>query len=117
MNYERLNNNLKELEEKIKREYEEDLAHDKEVLLEIQKNVSENMYNDIMEYLSECECCEGTLELVDSPPKFDAQNENEYLFKKAWVDQRVGICGDDYHGYIWIPIESMSKYLMFYFSM
>ena len=107
---------MNEMQKQIEKELYENVAKDRVVLSALKLEVPETYYKDILYYLEECEACTGTLEIVDNPPRFASQSEDEYAFRKTWVDQSCGIMGDDYHGNIWVPLPN-NKYLKFYFSM
>jgi len=79
---------------------------------------------DLKAYMFECEAKdygEQLYKIVDEIPANDLkyfQEEDEYIFN-AYVNQTCngGYSGDDFSGYIYIPLPIMNKYFYFVYSM
>lgn len=89
------------------------IQRDARILRKVKRIVGDKAFKDIKAYLDECECM-GQLEITtDTGGRL--QSEDWGFVEKAYIDQTCGYCGDDYSGYVWIPITP-KRYLRFYFS-
>lgn len=105
--------------------FQELLAYDQEQMqkridsLEIvKKNVSHNMYEDIIHYIVECYHTEQFEITKEVPNDEHKQKEHYDYLTEVWVNQYCngGYVGDDYAGWIWIKINAI-EYLKFHYSM
>lgn len=87
---------------------------DRNTLLEVERLVGHDKYEDLIEFIQESG---GTInfEITSSHPRENNKQKEDYWFKHIYIEQRVGFLGDDYSGYIWIPIKH-KKYLKFYYE-
>ena len=101
--------------EEEKRINQEIMDYNNEVFENLKENFGEKYVKDIMECLKESEA-HGKLEIVDRP-NIEPQEEDWGSFDHVLVDQYCngGHVGDDFAGYIYIPIGG--KYLKSHYSM
>jgi hypothetical protein len=82
--------------------------------------VVDGTYNDILEYIKDCDST-SKFEITEEKPKDedieDLSDDFDYL-KTVWVDQYCngGYIGDDFAGWVFIKITDI-KYLKFHYSM
>jgi len=96
-----------------------DLEHEKAdendcYLSVIKKHLTKYRYNKLLEYLEESGGCsiEG---IVRKRKVFGEYQTEPYWFKGVYVDQSCGYTGDDFSGYIFVPITD-KHFLKFYFE-
>ena len=103
----------REAHQSMNYEYKKQKESDNLVLSELKKITSKESYQDILDYIKDCEG--GTdFEFIINP--YGDYQEEPYSFKGAWINQSCGMCGDDYSGTIIIKIKE-DKYFSFYFAM
>lgn len=102
---------FQELQAESERIFKEQKENEKQVFKEIRKLVSAYKVRKLREYMSETAFWD--LQIVDTHGNVEPQEE-EYWFKKAYINQSCGYSGDDYSGTIWIPLPN-GKYLQFMF--
>lgn len=93
----------------------------KDVLLKVKSIVNTKVYESIIEWVEDEENgIWGDLEIVNSPK---GEYQEEYVddcywktLKGMWVDQYVGICGDDFSGYLSVKLCE-NKYLQASFKL
>tara|TARA_R110000851_G_C12740486_1_gene530797 strand:+ start:238 stop:585 length:348 start_codon:yes stop_codon:yes gene_type:complete len=112
-----------------KKQYEEGFlglaAHDKEqndirakCLTYVATQVTIKLFDDIIEYIKDCDFTDR-FEITEVKPKDnDKQSEDFDYLKEVWVDQYCdgGYVGDDYAGSVNININK-KEYLKFHYSM
>lgn len=88
------------------------------ILDKLKEKVSENLFNDIGQYLEDCDST-GQYEFTSIPPD-DRNKQDEHYdhIKFSWVDQYCngGYVGDDFAGWGWIQI-SEKEWFKFHYSM
>ena len=101
----------------VKWEVEQDKKRVASILI-VKNNVSDDLYNDILEYIGECDYTTN-FEITSVTPDKENKQEGEGDFiKEIWVDQYCngGYGGDDFAGWIHIKINK-TEYLKFHYSM
>ena len=108
--------------DKALKEYleEEDKEHEinQNVLKEVKKIVSNKHFEDICEYLKECDYT-SQYEITESEPdeRYHQKEGLDYI-EEAWVDQYTngGHTGDEFAGSVWLKIKP-KKWFKFNYSM
>lgn len=102
--------------EEENRRIEEESYHNDRVLQDLKEKLGEGYVSEILECLEDSEA-HGKLEIVDKPD-IKPQEEDWGHFDHVLVDQyeNGGYSGDDFAGYIYIPIND-GKYLKSHYSM
>lgn len=90
------------------------LQRDERILRKIRKLIGDKAFNDLHTYMIECGYG-GDLEITFDRSGTE-QDEDWGFVQKAYIDQSCGYLGDDYSGYVWIPITA-KRYLRFYFTL
>lgn len=108
---------MNEIWEAEKRVSEEIANYNDEILNELRKTLDDTYIENIRLCLQESEA-DGKLEIVDEPSDIMPQEEDWDSFDHVLVDQyrNGGYSGDDYAGYIYIPIGG-GRYLKSHYSM
>jgi len=102
---------------RVMKEYDDNIANkNNKVFEEIKKLVSDKYLKDVKDCLYQSEC-EGIYELVEKP-NIEPQEEDWDSFDHILVDQyrNGGYVGDDFAGYIYIPVKD-NTYLKAHYSM
>ena len=89
--------------------------HNEIILDDLQKELGEKYIKDIKDCLEDCEV-NGKLTIVDNPG-IEPQTDDWGSFDHILVDQYIdgGMDGDDFAGYVYIPIGG--KYLKSHYAM
>ena len=90
-----------------------------EVLNLVKEMVSQSFFEELEEYLEECDNTSQYNLTNDSPNDKHKQDESDYeLIKVVWVNQyrNGGYTGDNFAGQIWIKITN-EKYFTFHYEM
>jgi len=125
----RLKIKFKEMTKKNKKQwdnaYAQLIAHDKEqndikvkCLIYVKMQVRTEFYNEVMEYIKDCDFTQ-IFEITKVKPndKYKQSEDFDHL-KEVWVDQYCngGYLGDDFAGWVNIKINE-KEYLKFHYSM
>lgn len=84
----------------------------------VKSKVTNHLYNDILEYIKECEYTDQ-FEITENIPDIKTkQSENYKYLKYVFVDQYCngGYTGDEFAGWIHIKIDK-NEYLKFHYTM
>jgi len=111
---------MKMMYEDEKKRIQEEIEHNNKILTEIEKDLGKEYVTSIRECLKESET-HGKIEIVeksDIDKTIDKQMEDWGEFDYVYVDQYCngGHTGDDFAGFIYIPIKN-GKYLKSHYSM
>ena len=84
----------------------------------VKLNVSPGLYDEILEYIEECDFTDQFKITTIEPNEKFKQSEESDLLKEVWVDQYCngGYVGDDFAGWVHIKIND-TEYLKFHYSM
>ena len=91
------------------------MQRDARILRKVERIVGGEAFKDILDYIGECE---GGSEYEITLNTGSGSYQEEYFgfIEGAYVDQSCGYSGDDYYGYVWIPITP-KRYLRFFYAM
>lgn len=103
-------------EEEMRAHHIEQTRIKDEALAYVATIVGERKLQHIKDYIVECEST-FDFEIVDTHGGH-RQDETGYAFRYIYLDQysNGGMSGDDYAGYVWIPLPK-GKFLKFHYAM
>lgn len=85
-----------------------------EALAVVSALVSPRKLQHIKDYIVECDFTHD-FEITETHGGHK-EDCTGYAFRYAYIDQSVGVCGDDYYGEVWIPLPQ-GKFLKFHYAM
>lgn len=106
-----------ELEARIAREVQQARFQRATVLRAVRGLVRRHVYRDILAYIKDCDYT-SMFSIERQPcPASQLQDQVEYAFKRAFINQyrNGGYSGDDFGGWISIPLNA-GRYLQFHYS-
>lgn len=98
--------------------YEAEARQEAAAMREVRRLVRPRVFRDILKYIEDCETTTEFSIVSEPGADRDKQNEREYAFAYAYVDQYCngGYTGDSYAGWVRIPLNA-GKFLKFHYSM